>query len=383
MWLLKKLTPDHKTIADFRKIHAVALQQVCQEFIELCKTLELFGGELVAIDGSKFRAVNNRRCNYSPAKLKRLLKDLGEKIARYLSALDPQDEQEDEVRSPRAEELRDKIEQLQTRRAAYQALQLRLEQSGESQLSLTDPDSRAMLAGQRTEVGYNVQMAVDSKHKLIVDHEVTNEVTDQDLLSLMACRAKAVLEVDRLAVVADQGYYDGQEVKRCLAAGITPYLAKPQTSANQKHGLYTKEDFRYEAARDVYRCPQGAELEFRFDTLEDGRPIRYYLTPACRSCQAKALCTRSQEGRRIKRWVDEHLLEEMAERVAANRTVMKLRQQLVEHPFGTLKRGMNQGYFLLRRLVKVSGERALSVLAYNLKRVMTILGVEKMIAAVT
>lgn len=382
MWLLKKLTPDHKTVADFRKDHPRALQRVCREFTQLCKELELFGGELVAIDGSKFLAVNSRQRNFSPAKLKRLLQDIDQKIAIYLSELDQYDQQEPHLQASTTEALRLKLDHLQVRRIRYQALQATLSQSGASQISLTDPDSRSMLAGRRTEVGYNVQMAVDARHKLIVDHEVTNEVTDQDLLSPMACRAKETLEVEQLAVVADQGYYDGQEVKACLDAGITPYIAKPHTSVNQQRGLYTKDDFIYDAARDVYRCPQGAELAFRFDTVELERHIRYYATPACRSCQARALCTSNKGGRRITRWVDEHLLEEMAQRVEAQPEIMKQRKEIVEHPFGTIKRAMNQGYFLLRRLVKVGGEMSLTVLAYNIRRVITILGVQRMIAAV-
>ena len=198
----------------------------------------------------------------------------------------------------------------------------------------------------------------------------------------MAGRAKQTLGVEELNVVADQGYYDGHEVKQCLGAGITPYIAKPHTSANQHRGLYTKDDFTYEAVRDVYRCPQGAALEFRFATVEAGRHIRYDKTAACHTCQARSRCTDNKEGRRITRWVDEHLLEGMAQRVAANPALMKLRKQLAEHPFGTIKRGMTQGYFLLRRLAKVRGEMSLTILAYNMKRVMTILGVKKMRAAV-
>jgi len=383
MWLLKKLTPDHKTIADFRKEHADGLRQVCRAFTQLCKELELFGGELVAIDGSKFLAVNSRRRNFSEKKLKRVLKELDEKVAAYLSELDQADQDEAEGPTPTGEDLRTKLEHLRERRAWYQALQQELEQSGESQLSLTDPDSRSMLAGQRTEVSYNVQIAVDSKHKLIVEHEVTNHVTDRDLLSPMAKQAKEALGVDHLEAVADQGYYDGQEVKQCLEAGITPFMAKPHTSVNQHPGLYTKADFVYDANRDVYRCPQGAELEFRFDTIEAGRHIRYYKTAACQTCPIRARCTSNQDGRRITRWVDEHVLEAMAQRVAEHPEIMKLRKQLAEHPFGTLKRGWQQGYFLLKRLVKVNGEMALSVLAYNVKRVINILGVEKMVVAVT
>jgi macrodomain Ter protein organizer (MatP/YcbG family) len=338
---------------------------------------------LVAIDGSKFLAVNNRSRNFSREKLKRVLKDIDEKIQRYLAELDQQDESLPPATSAPTEALKVKLDHLRKRQAHFQSLEHQLEQSGEPQLSLTDPDSRAMLSHQRIEVGYNVQIAVDSKHKLVVAHEVTKEVTDQNLLATMASRAKEVLAVDHLAVVTDSGYYAGAEVKQCLAAGVTPYIAKPRTSVNQHRGLYTKDDFRYDARQDSYRCPQGAELEFRFETVEDGRPTRYYLSSACKTCEARTLCTRNKAGRRIKRWRDEHLLEEMAQRVTANPAIMKLRQALAEHPFGTLKRGMNQGYFLLRRLVKVRGEMSLSLLAYNLKRVITILGVEKLIAAVT
>ena len=381
-WWLKKLTPDHKTIADFRKDHAQALRQVCSQFTQLCKELELFGGELVAIDGSKFLAVNSRQRNFTQAKLQRVLKELDQQITAYLSELDQGDQHEAETASPPAAALQSKLDRLRARRARHQEIQGALAQSGESQIARTASDSRSLLASQRTVVAYNVQIAVDAKHKVIVEHEVTTAVTDQAQLSPMAGRAKQTLGVEELNVVADQGYYDGHEVKQCLGAGITPYIAKPHTSANQHRGLYTKDDFTYEAVRDVYRCPQGAALEFRFDTVEAGRHIRYYKTAACHTCQARSRCTDNKEGRRITRWVDEHLLEGMAQRVAANPALMKLRKQLAEHPFGTIKRGMTQGYFLLRRLAKVRGEMSLTILAYNMKRVMTILGVKKMLAAV-
>jgi transposase len=385
MWLLKKLKPDHKTIADFRKIHASALQQVCREFIELCKALELFGGELVAIDGTlrEFLAVNARQRNFNLAKLKHRLQELDLRIRTYLDELAQAEAADTDRPRTSPQELQSHLERLRQRQRRYQGYQTELETSGASQLSLTDPEARMMWAGQRTEVGYNLQIAVDDKHKLIVEHEVTNEVTDQAMLSVMAQRAKATLQVETLEVIADRGYYDGQEVKRCLEAGITPTIAKPYTSVNQHRGLYTKEEFIYDSVRDTYRCPQGAELEFRFDTVEAGRPIRYYKTTACQSCTAKSLCTTNKEGRRITRWVDEHLLEAMARRVAAQPERMQQRRELVEHPFGTIKRGMNQGYFLLRGLIKVRGEMSLTILAYNLKRVMNILGVNQLIAAVT
>jgi transposase len=383
MWLLKGLTPDHKTIADFRKDHPKALRQVFQEFIELCKALELFGGEIVAIDGSKFLAVNSSQRNYSERKLEKALKEIDEKLQRYLQQLDTHDATPPLPLALTPEQLQAKIEALKERQTKYEQLQTQLVESGETQLSLTDPDSRSMPMGQGTDVAYNVQIAVDAKHKLIVTAELTNQVTDQAQLSPMATQAKATLEVEELTVLADRGYYDGEEVKQCLESGITPNIAKPITSVNQNRGRFTKQDFRYDPEHDVYHCPGGAQLEFRFDTVELGRHIRYYKTPACRDCPLKEQCTQNVEGRRITRWVDEYLLEQMAERLKAHPDYRVQRSSLVEHPFGTLKRGMNQGYFLLKGLEKVKAEFSLSALAYNLKRVFNILGVEKLIAAVT
>ena len=381
MWLLGKLTPDFKTIADFRKDNLQALKAVCREFTLLCKKLELFGGELIGIDGSKFRAVNNRKRNFNPQKLERAIREIDSKIEGYLKELDQADKEEPQIKPLTAEGLKAKINQLQDRRQKYQGLAQELQQRGETQISLTDPDSRSMPVGQTTEVCYNVQTVVDAKHKLIVAHEVTNAVTDQGHLAEMALRAKATLGVEQLEVVADMGYFDGEEVKKCLEAGITPYIAKPTTSANKKRGLYTKEEFTYDQAKDVYRCPQGAELTYRFDTVELGRHIKYYATSSCRGCPAKSQCTTNKGGRRITRWIEEDLLEEMAQRVKDNPQMMKRRQQLCEHPFGTMKRAMNSGYFVMRRLQKVRAEMSLTVLAYNMKRVLNLLGVPQIVAA--
>jgi transposase len=383
MWLLRRLTPDFKTIADFRKDNPQAIRQVCREFVVYCREQDLFGGELVAIDGSKFKAVNARDRNFSARKLQSVTQELDDKIKRYLEELDAHDAQEPHVKRPTAAELEQKIQRLKARKKKLRALARQLEQSGESQVSLTDPDSRSMPAGKGhgTDVGYNVQVSVDSKHKLILDHEVTNAPTDQGQLSAMAVRAKALLGVEHLEAVADMGYYDGKEVQACLKAGITPFIPKPHTSANRKLGLFGKEDFRYDRRRDCYHCPAGARLTFRFQTRELGRDIRYYATPACASCELRAKCTRNAGGRRLTRWVDEQILEDMQRRIRAQPNKLARRKGLVEHPFGTLKRSMNQGYFLTRGLTKVRTEMSLSVLAYNLKRVINILGVPKMIGA--
>src|SRR3990170_63825 len=384
MWLLKRLTPDHKTIADFRRDNRQAVRQVCRQFTLFCRQLDLFGGELVAIDGSKFKAHNAKGRNFTQKKLKRQLKDLDKKIDDYLQDLDQADQQEKNTPDqPSADQLREKIEQMKRRQAELRRTQAHLEDSGQSQISLTDPDSRSMPVGggEATVVAYNVQLSVDAKHKLIVDHEVTNEVTDLGLLSTMAKRAKQALGVDELDAITDMGYYAGQQVKECLEAGITPYIPKANTSANRKRGLFTKQDFTFDADHDRYLCPAGQALTYRFTAVEQDREIRYYATHACRDCPLRLQCTRNKRGRRITRWVDEELLEAMEARVQAEPEKVSLRKQLVEHPFGTIKQSMNQGYFLLRGLEKVRAEMALTVMAYNLKRVTKILGVPRMIQA--
>lgn len=381
MWLLRKLRPDFKTIADFRQANRGAITEVCRTFTVLCKRLDLFGGELVAIDGSKLQAVNSKARNFSDAKLTRLLKEIDAKIDAYLKQLDRQDAVDVTVRTPTREELQEKLRRYQERKQAYEGYVEQLKQSGQTQVSLTDPDSRKMPTGQGSHVGYNVQIAVDEKHKLIVAHEVTNAVTDRDQLASMAETAKATIGAETLAVVADMGYYHGAEVKKCEAQGIVAYVAKPNTSANTKLGLFGKECFRYDATADVYRCPAGEALTYRFSTVEQGRSIRTYSTAACRTCALKPQCTRNKESRRITRWEDEAVLERMEQRVSEHPEIMRKRKMLAEHPFGTIKRGMDQGYFLTRGLAKVGGEFSLTVLAYNLRRVINLVGVPRMIAA--
>jgi transposase len=384
MWLMRKLRPDFKTIADFRKDNAQGIKKVCREFTLWCKRLELFGGELVAIDGSKFGAVNSSKRNFTAKKIRRMLKEIDGKIDQYLKALDRQDQQDAGQRGLSPEQLKDKIEQYQQRRTQYEQIKSNLEQSEESQVSLTDPESRSMRVGHAVEVSYNVQIVVDHKHKLVVEHEVTNEVTDQGQLSTMAKKAQETLGVKKLEVVADRGYYNGEEVKACEQSGMTVYVPKPNNSSNLKRGLFTKEDFLYEPQRDCYRCPAGKELSYRYQSLEQGRQMRTYQISGCKSCELKSKCSINKKGiRAIKRWVDEAILEAMARRIAENPEKVELRKCLVEHPFGTIKRAMNQGYFLMRGLSKVGAETSLTILAYNLRRVMNTLGVRTMMEAVT
>jgi len=386
MWLLGKLSPDFKTIADFRRDNLKALQQVCREFTLLCRKLGLFGGELVAIDGSKFKAVNGRRRNFSEGRLKKSIQALDEKISTYLRNLDAADanDPDPEEPPPSAADLRAKIATLRERKAKYEALHADLKASGAKQVSLTDRDARSMIVHfNSTDVCYNVQTAVDEKHQLIVAHEVTNDPTDHGHLAEMALRAKETLRVEQLEVVADSGYYDVAEVKQCAEAGITTYIPKPITSVNKQRGLFTKQDFSYDEAKDCYVCPAAAELHYRYESFAQGRLIRYYTTSQCLICPLKSKCTSNARGRRITRWVDEKFMDEMARRVRARPELLRRRQQLSEPPFGTIKRAMNQGYFLMKGLDKVGAEMSLTVLSYNLKRAINILGVGKLIQAVT
>jgi len=280
MWLLRRLTPDFKTIADFRRDHPGALKGVGREFVLLCRRLDLFGGELLAIDGSKFRAVNARDRSYTPARLATLQRDIDRTIARYLRELERQDATETGTEGPSVEALQEKIAALEQRRAGYEALGQALAASGETAVSLTDPDSRPMMSGGRIEVCYNVQTAVDAKHKLIVAEAVTNAAGDRDQLSPMARAAQRALGGARAVVVADQGYYHGTEIRTCLEAGLTPLVPRPLTSANEARGLFTKDDFAYDPGADVYRCPAAETLTCRSTTLELGRTIKNYRTSA-------------------------------------------------------------------------------------------------------
>ena len=386
MWLLKKLTPDFKTIADFRKDNRDAIKRVCKEFVFLCRKLDLFGGELVAIDGSKFKAVNSKKRNFSEAKLKKKLRELEEKIEGYFKELEENDKSEVQVSSLDAKELGEKIEQFKKRKEEYQELLRKLKESGETQISLTDPDSRAMVNNQRVEVCYNVQITVDDKHKLILDHDATNEVKDNNQLSKMSNRAKEVLEVDELEVLADKGYYDSVEIKECVDNGVIPYIPKPNPTVSKKINVpepsFYKSEFRYDEKKDIYICPAGFELILKNRAKMHGRMMKLYKTGGCGGCQFQPKCTRNLRGRIIYRWEHEEILESMQKRIEENKEKVKRRQWLSEHPFGTIKRGFNQGYMLMRGIEKVGTEISLSVLAYNLRRVINIVGVKRLIAAV-
>jgi transposase len=357
------------------------------QFTLLCRKLDLFGGELVAIDGSKFQAQNSKDRNFSQKKLRALLEKIDARVESYLAELAEADKTEEPPKADTAAKksgalsLKEKLEALKDRQGLYKGLLAGLEQSGESQVSLTDPDSRLMSQGQGAMVGYNVQAAVDAKHSLIVETEVTNHSVDLNELSGMAIKAQEALDVQSLSVVADKGYYNAKEILACNTVGIITYVSKPLTSANTALGLYGKESFIYDAARNLYICPAGSELTYRFSTNEKGRPIHYYRASDCKTCAMKSFCTRNKANRTITRIAFEEVQEAMVERVAAHPEIMRRRKAIIEHCFGTIKRGMGFTYFLCRGFKKVSTELSLTVLAYNLKRAINLLGIGKLIEA--
>jgi transposase len=383
MWLLGRLVPDHKTIADFRKENGRAIRRVCARFVDLCRGMGLLATASVAIDGSKFKAVNNRDRNFTQAKVARRRTQLEESVARYLSQLDTADRQEpSETLAVKTARLKEKLAKLGEEMRRLEGLEARMLAAPDRQVSLTDPDSRSMATSGRGSgiVGYNVQVAVDTEHHLIVTHEVTNIGNDRAQLAHMAKRAKAVLESERLEAVADRGYFSGEEILACDRAGITVTLPKPMTSLAKSEGRFGKQDFVYLPGEDVYRCPAGERLTYRYTNVENGLRLRRYWTNACRTCALKSRCTTGMQ-RRITRWEHEHVVEAVQKRLDENPQAMRQRRETVEHPFGTIKARMGATHFLMKTLPRVATEMALHVLAYNLTRVINILGTGPLMAA--
>lgn len=383
IWLLKRLTPDDKTIADFRKDNGPAIRKVCAQFVALCREMGLLTKASVAIDGSKFKAVNTRDKNFTRGKVERRRAQLEESVARYLAQLDTADRQEpSEALAAKTTHLKEKLAKLESEMQRLAALEKLMLASSDLQISLTDPDSRSMATSGRGSgvVGYNVQVAVDTEHHLIITHEVTNSGSDRAQLANIASQAKDVLGADKLEAVADRGYFSGEEILACHNAGIAVTLPKPMTSGIEAKGRFGKQDFAYLSDEDVYRCPAGEKLKYYYTNEEKGQKLRRYWTNACRHCAIKHRCTTGPQ-RRITRWEHEHVLEAVQKRLDENPQAMRQRRETVEHPFGTLKMRMGATHFLMKRLPKVATEMALHVLAYNLTRVMNIVGVKPLIAA--
>jgi transposase len=384
MWLTGRLVPDHKTIADFRKDYGEAIRKVCARFILLCRRLDLFAEASVVIDGSKFKAANNRDKNFTRAKMDRRLAQIEESVTRYLHQLDSADRQEPSLaRETKMTGLRQKIAKLKEEVQRLHGLKARMLMAPDQQISLTDPDSRSMATSGRGSgvVGYNVQVAVDTEHHLIITHEVTNVGSDRAQLAHMAKEAKTTLEARNLDVIADRGYFSGEEILECDKAGITVTLPKPMTSNSKAEGRFGKQDFRYVAEEDAYVCPSSERLAYSFTTEDKGLVLRRYRTSACQRCSIKRYCTTGKE-RLISRWEHEHVIEAVQRRLDEHPEKMRQRRETVEHPFGTIKARMGATHFLMKTLPRVASEMALHVLAYNLTRVMNIIGIQPLMAAI-
>jgi transposase len=384
MWLTGRLMPDFKTIADFRRDNGPAIRAACAQFIVLCRQFNLFTRAVVAIDGSKFKAVNNRDKNFTVAKVAKRIEQVEASIARYLAALDRADRQDGDVAEAKTARLEEKIEGLRRQMQSLKEMGKQVEASPDKQVSLTDPDARSMAtSGKGTgTVGYNVQVAVDAEHHLIVAHEVTNVGSDRAQLTSMGNKAREATGWEEVTVLADRGYYNRDEVLACTGTGVLPCIPKTQTSANAKRGLFTGDDFIYDAKYDRYTCPAGKHLtsgKLRSDRR--GNIDHYRNLTACATCTLKPKCT-TEKHKRLKRWEHEDVLDKMQARLERMPDAMTIRRQTVEHPFATLKAWMGSTHFLTKTLEKVKTEMSLQVLAYNMKRMINILGVKPLIRAI-
>jgi transposase len=385
MWLTGRLAPDFKTIADFRKDNGAAIRAVCGQFIELCRRLKLFTHAAVAIDGSKFKAVNNRDKNYTVAKVTGRMEQVNASITRYLRALDRADREESDIAEAKSIRLKEKIAGLRQQMQALKVMEQAVQDAPDQQVSLTDPDARSMAtSGKGTAtVGYNVQIAVDTEHHLIVAHEVINQGYDRHQLVPMALKAQRATGCEQITALADRGYFNGDQVLSCEGTGVAPVVPKTLTSGNTKRGLFTGQDFIYDAEKDHYTCPAGQHLtRGRIRSDRSGDIDHYRHLTACFTCPLKPRCT-TEKVKRVKRWKHEGVLDVMQDRLDRMPDAMGVRRQTVEHPFGTLKAWMGATHFLTRTLDKVRTEMSLHVPAYNLKRMISILGAGPLIEAIT
>ena len=383
IWLTGRLMPDFKTIANFRKDNGRAIRKACSQFVVLCRQLNLLAEASVAIDGSKFKAVNNRDNNFTANKVERRREQIETSTERYLTALASADRQEStDFTAAKIQRLQEKVVLLKEHLEKLKNIETQLQEAPDKQISLTDPDARSMATSGRGTgmVGYNVQTAVDTQHHLIVAHEVTNVGHDRNQLANMAKQAKTAMGADELNVVADRGYFNSEEILKCQEAGIVPIVPKPITSGAQADGRFGKTDFIYAAEKNEYRCPAGQSLIWRSSRVEGGLNLHRYWSSHCRQCEIKAQCTPSTE-RRVSRWEHEDILEAMQIRLDQAPDSMRIRRQAVEHPYGTLKAWMGSTHFLTKTLKRVSTEMSLHVLAYNLKRVMKIMGTSHLMEA--
>jgi transposase len=381
IWLLRHLRPDFKTIADFRRENCHAFRQVFRQFVLLCRQLDLFGRELLAVDGTRIKAVNNKNRNFTRATLTEFIKAADAKLDDYLQRLDESDAIETGTSGARVKNLADKIAAISKRRERHKDMLAELDRTGESQISLTDPDSRSMAVHTHVGVGYNVQVAVDAKHKLIVEQQVTNQIVDIGLLTQTAEPAKEILDVERIAVVADKGYFKIEDIEACEQAGMDAYVPRPQRGLSVRSGLFRKDEFRYDPASDSFLCPAGQRLHPYSSSLQRGlKKINYVNKLVCRDCPIRSQCTGNRFGF-VSRLENEAVLDRMQVRILRHPDILNQRRETVEHPFGSIKQWMNQAAFLMRGLPKVRAEFSLTALAYNLRRALNIVGISRLMEA--
>ena len=382
MWLLERLKPDFKTIADFRRDNAEGIKQACSNFVTICREMGMFSDGVVAIDGSKFKAVNSKPNNFTPQKAKDHIERVEASIEKYLKQLDEMDSED--VPEKKVQVMKDKLAWLKKRLGELQEIKKVVEAHPDKQISLTDPDARLLKTrNMERQVCYNIQSAVDTKHHLIVYHDVTNTNDRGELARVTKLTQQALNRTD-ITVLADKGYYSRKDVKATLDLGANPLVPKTDTSGNSKKGLFTRSQFKYDNERDLYVCPANQELPKSRRGWDDGLEQDYYYSQVkCRDCKIRSRCTTSKkEPRRMKRWVHESEVEAMLIRLDDAPETPVIRKQTVEHPFGTIKMWMGATHFLTRQFKNVSTEMNLHILAYNMKRMISIMGVQELNKAI-
>jgi transposase len=390
MWLLKGVRPKYHTIADFRKVHSKPFKEVFREFVQLLKGWDLIEGETIALDSFKIRAQNSKDNNYNDKKIKRQLKNIDVKIQEYLDELDRLDKQEDGVseyqKTQRTQEILEKIKDRTNKRQEYEQLQEQLSLSGQSQISTTDPDARAVRVGRGgIQVGYNIQATADAKNRLLICGDII-EVNDTQALESMAKQSKSIMERDTMDLLADTGYQNGAQMRACEQDGIITYINPKKSGGSKVDPKYRKEAFNYDEENDCYICPQGHPLHtngnwYQKGAKENGYTFRYkqYKTKACMSCPVRVQCTKGSRGRVIDRMEHQDVIDRNNARVTENEEYYRSRKQIIEHIIGTIKRARGFEYTLLRTKPKVLGEVHLEFICYNLRRSMSILGVKELI----
>ena len=381
MWLLERLRPDFKTIANFRKDNGKGIKNVCRKFVELCRQLNMFDDSAFAIDGSKFKAVNNKSKNYTPSKVQFHIDRVEKSIEKYLSQMDTKDGDEKGIDTTVSTS---KLAWLEARLVELKALEKEVNEHPDKQVSQTDSDARLMHTHHmERRVCYNVQSAVDTKHHLIVEHDVTMTV-DRGQLTLVAAQVQKTLGMKNITIIADKGYFSRNDIKDTQDLGMTANVPQSDTSGAAKKGVFNKSLFKYDTNKDIYICPAGEELPHRRNVTERDLELKVYVNHvACSGCTIRAKCTTSlKEPRKMKRWAHEEVIDAMQQRLNDNPEIPVLRKQTVEHPFGTIKMWMGAQHFLMKRKKNVSIEMSLHVLAYNLKRMMTIMGTTGLMEAI-